>query len=75
MNMNITYDLFPKALREPKSGISPEKKFVDKFLEQKREKIFKVSCCLSFLPHRGLQCIINFEKVAKQLNNCCRTYR
>lgn len=27
-----TYDLFPKVLRTPTSGISPEKKLVDKFL-------------------------------------------
>ena len=33
-----TYDSFPKVLRAPKSGISPEKKLVDKFLEQSSER-------------------------------------
>lgn len=39
MNVNFgntsdlsTHELLPNVLRTPKSGISPEKKFVDKFL-------------------------------------------
>jgi hypothetical protein len=29
-----THELFPKVERDPKSGISPEKELVDKFLKR-----------------------------------------
>lgn len=33
-DVKCTHDSFPNVLRAPKSGISPEKKLVDKFLRQ-----------------------------------------
>lgn len=36
----MTYELFPKLLNAPKFGISPEKKFVDKFLKLNKDVKF-----------------------------------